>query len=780
MDNTIQLKDIRQHGDGIWSTQSLEQIDGFVASEFHSEFGQIEDFSFDNQSLNKLDQTFARELHFSPMRANYLRAFDWSQAKCVLEIGCGSGSLVQFLAGQDLQVDAIEPNRQLAQLAQLRTRKFTQVRIFSDAFGQLDFAAQKYDVIILNGVIDSVLNLSITNSKDYADCIRQLLQKCAALLNTNGQILLAADNRQGLKYVYGATDERVQKSYYGFNGYKQHHVKQSLNLSEWRSLINDLEFAKVQEYYLFPDYRLTSVILGKDYCQQNQFAFQHLEGISSKDYFQYQALGVNEILLYQAANGHGHLGDFANSCLFVLSKHQFDHQAKFDFVHLPSFKRRREFVSIVKKKSDEEFIRRDGLFDDSESVTAQTESYQQGCQLSVIWRNSIISDHRGIEFQQHLLRYLDYLKKLDSGVFDGFNVDAIPNNIIVDEDDNYQLIDREWIDYEQGIDAVYVFYRAVVHFALRNESIFYHFNWVKGISTLSDFIFYCFKSVGLNENFADLELLREKDTVFLSHVLIDSEGYELTDAFGSARVNRPIYPTISWSCESDGYMDDQSSVVKVSPDNKLQRLIYVIGRPKKAVKYFRFQPFLHLQALEAGYFDVKNLNVRAVTPQDDQSIILNLETSSDVYSANTNSAVFHADNESQSHFMFQTAHTFLEFEMPHYELKDDEQLQIELDFRLSPSLDYQIAREQYAFVERQMAEQLRIKDEKLQVLNKKYTKLKQELEEIEASRIWRLLEAYRDTFKISGYPQKNFFVRVGHLISRFKASKNRPEKDWSD
>ncbi len=777
MENRIRIDAIQLQPDGIRSTQSVADIPGFVASKLYSEFDQIEDYSFANSHLTDSNQTFEQQLHFSPQRANYLRIFDWHAQDNVLEIGCGSGALTYFLAEQQLHVEAIEPNRQLAQLAQLRTRDFPQISIFSEPFLALDFVDRKYDAVILNGITDRVKSLIGDDSINYQQAVKLLLTRCADLLKDSGKIFFAADNRQGLKYVYGATDEHTHQSYYSFKGYKEHQAKHTLNLTQWRALIQELPFEQTQEYYLFPDFRFTNVMLGKEYCRHNQFAFQHLEGISSKDYLQYQSFGMNEILLYQAANAHGHLGDFANSCLFVLSPAKSNLPEQIDFVHLPTFKRQREFISVVKKLASENMIRRQKIFKSGSSDDIQTEPYQSGCQLSVIWRNSIIADHLGIEFQQCLLSYLDYLKKLDNGVYEGMNIDAIANNIIVDEQKNYHLIDREWLDEEQGIDAAFVFYRAIVHFALRNESIFYHFNWVKGISTLGDFVAFCFHAVGLDPHYDDLERMRKNDIAFLSTVLLDSVGYQLTDPFGTTMIDRPIYPTISWCYQTDSYQPGLRSVIKAKADNKVQRLLYCLPTITEQIKSFRFQPFLHLQALEAGYFEVDQLQVVAIDDNDQKRELLHLQTSSDINQANINSAAFYAENESRSHFMFQTHHTFLEFKMPAYELADHEKLQIEIDFRLSPSPDYEIAREKFAFIERQMAEQLRIKDEQFESLSKKHKKLKKQLTEIEASRIWRLLEAYRDTFKISGYPEKNFFGKVRLLVSRFTGSKNKQDKD---
>ena len=778
MHNQIKLEDVPIQKDGVRSSQAAADIPGFVVSDYYSKFQNINDYSELNADLIGTEDSFEDQLNFSPLRANFLRAFDWESGANVLVIGSNSGAITYFFAKQNLYIDAIETNRQLAQLSVQRTRQFSNVRVFSQAISEFNFDDKKYDVIILNGVTDFAKNLLNDRAMSYTNALKELLASCKNLLRPEGQIFLAADNRQGLKYIYGATDERIQKSYYGFNGYNEEDSRQTLNLTQWRSLVNELSFDQIDEYYLFPDFRFTSVLLEKDYCRSNQYAFQHLEGVRSKDYFQYQTFGVNEILLYQAANSHGHLGDFANSCLFVLGKNKSNNHEKIDFAHLPNFKRKPDFISLVKKNNNEDFIKRQKLFDkapkNDQEVTV--EPYETGCQLSVIWRNSIISDHRGVEFQQCLLSYLDYVKKLDSGVYDGMNIDAIPNNIIVDADNEFQLIDREWINFDQEINADFVFYRAVVHFALRNESIFYHFNWLAGISTLGDFVHYCFRVVGLNVTIDELEEMRIDDVDFLAHVLVDSAGYQFTDEFGISSPLKIIYPSVSWSCASQSYQPEQQSLCKAKADNSFQQLIFRLPDAEQSVKYFRFQPFAHLQAPGAGYFGISSLEVRAVNEQGSDRVVLNLPTSDEVNQANIHDAIFYSEKDSKHVFMFRTHHTFLEFELPDYDLNENEQLLIQINFRLSPSHDYEIARHKFGLVERKSEESLRLKDEQFHSLEKKFKKQEKELEEMQASRIWRLLAAYRDTFKISGYPEKNIFGKIGQLVYRFKHPKEKQDK----
>ncbi len=765
----VNLDDMTRQNDGVWSTVAAEELKDFSYSNLYSKFKTINDYSELSKELNNSDTNFSERLHLSPMRANVFRAFEWKGSQDILEIGCSSGALTYYFAQSGINIDAIEPNRQLAQLAQLRTTSISGVKIFSEPFYRINFGEKKYDRIILNGGMDYARYLAGGAADVFLDSVRTLLKQCKGLLGKDGQIFLIADNRQGLKYIYGASDERLCEPYRGFIGYKAHDANQTLNLSEWRELIKEIDFDRFDEYYLFPDYRFTRVILGQQYCQSNPYAFQHLEGIRSKDYVKYQNFGVDELLLYQAANAHGHLGDFANSCLFILSNSESQSQS-LDFAHLPDFQRRSEFITLITKPVNQNLIERTKLFDKSASEDNQIEieQYQPGLQLSVIWRNSILVDHKGIEFQQYLIEYFEFLKKQDAGVLTGMNLDAIANNIIVDEQNNYHIIDTEWQSHHQQVNAPYVFYRAIVNFGLRNESIMFHFNWKNSITTLGDFVNYCFDSIGLEPSMHDLDTMRSKDMEFLGEVQYSSVNYEFSNLFGNCSISNPLYPTINWRFENESYLDHQQSSSVVNNYVKENHISFLISDLKRPIDAIRFFPFDGIRDQITGYFCIKSMYISIVDEIGIEREIIKLDSSKQVAKANIHEGVYYGEKDNEAIFMFSNNNTFLEFNLPKFEINSNESLKINMSFRLNPSVDYEIARKNFSLVNRKIIEQEKKFLEHIDQLKYQNKQLQKQLQDVKASRIWRLLEAYRDTFKISGYPEKNFFGKVSHLVKRFR------------
>lgn len=774
-ESTIKLSDLARQADDVWARYPDSEVRGFRPSDYYDlirERPDPLDFSEDPQNP---DEELARLPEFNPLRANALRAFDWTIDSKVLEIGCGPGVTTSYLASQKLSIDALEPNRAMAQLAALRTRDSTTVRIVAESLLSLDFGSSRYDAIILS-IGDEILKYQADNSEfTYSQAAAALLETCRSLLNDEGQIYLSIENDFALDRVFTAISQpnSVFTRLSDPAGYFS--SGRFMNLHAWRTLLSGI-FRQVDEYYLFPSVRYPRILLNRTFTSANPGVVQHLAWANIRTGFKSSARMINESLLHQIAAANGYLGELANGYLFVLSSASNSSDNRLDFAHLPDFERRPEFVSMVIKKSGDHETKRvkvnsGNLADQSGMVQKfEAETFHPGIALSVFWRNSLIADPRGIKFEQYLLTYFTYLKKLGSGVMAGMNIDAIANNIIVDAGGDYHLIDLEWEMTEETLKSEYVFYRAVMHFAIRNPSIFDDFRWINGLVTLGDFGIYCFKIIGINIGVGELELFRERDCRFQSRVMRHSRGYSLSDPLGVEVVKKTALCYLSWRYRNAHYQAHQKQVLRVSADSGNHLLKFSIPAARldsgseRPLDCFRFFPFDHLQAPDAGFFAIDSLRVRAVADDHSSNDLLVLENSDQVSQANIHKGIFYGKKPDRHVYMFNNNDTFLEFQLPGYDPTGITYIEIDIDFRLSPSHDYETARYQYALAQREIDNLVEIKNEEIESLKEDLDDVTREYKQFKESRIWRLMIAYRDSFKISGYPKKNALQKLAHMI----------------
>ena len=779
---SINLTDLVKHTDGVWARQSADEINGFTASPFYDSIKANQNSTSVKTAFDHQAKNFEDLLQLSPLRANLFRAFDWNAQSKVLEVGCGSGLISAYLSSLTTHYDGVEPDRALAQLAAIRTQSNGSARIISQSFAALDFGTNRYDVIIVCGNKAFLDYMDCHEQMSFKQAVIQVLANCKSLLAEHGQVFIAVDNGYGANYLIAPADQSQGTAYAYFNAGETKPANQSINLNAWRELLEN-NFSQVNEYYLFPDIYFSRVLLGRDYVAVNPNAHQHLDSMSSKTYFDSSAMAINESLLYQVASKNGYLGDVANGFLFAMSDTPKAQVSQLDFAHLPDFKRRAEYVSVVFKKNQDNQISRlpvlgeQALKNTDIKQTYQLEPYFAGSQLSVQWRNSFLIDPQGIKFEQYLLDYFAYLKKLDAGVIPGMNIDAIANNIIVDVAGDYHLIDHEWQATTTKVKSDYVFYRAMVHFAIRNVSVFHRFKWINKLSTLGDFLIYCFKTIGLHLSLGELEPFRVMDCKFLSQVMQDSKGYSLSDPFADAVELHSAVTYISWRFYNDHYRPYQKSVINARVSNESQKLTFSLPNLDQNIECFRFFPFEHLSALGASYFSLESLIVRIMDADSSQIELLSLRNSEQVNEANVHKDIFygkksHDENDSQHVFMFNNNDTFLEFNLPAYNMDAASIIQIEIVFRLTPSHDYEIARYQYGLAAREVEAISQIKNEEIDSLKEELDDITKEYDGVKNARVWRLLVAYRDSFKIGGYPDKNFFGKIAHMIRLFKHPKS--------
>ena len=774
MSEKVTLNSLVPQTDGVYRVEDLSTSN--TIDEFHMSLNQSELSQLSSNDASLFDATarFEQRLQLSPMRANFLRAFKFRSGSRVLELACSGGSITRYLAESGLFVDAIESDRRLAQMAALRTKEFKNVKIISHRFDCIDFESDRYEIIILNDICPESIDLQMGEQQSFEQNLLKLLNACKHLLSEKGCIFLTANNRLGAKYLFGASDPHELKSFSGFDLGDDFKPVTPFTLNNWNAVFEKVNFKHIHEYYLFPDLYFSKVLLGNSYVRTNQFAFQHLEGIRSQDDVQPVSLGLTESLLYQLSNANGYLGDFANSYLFVLNKDETTQMGELDFAHFPDFNRRAQYLTIVSKSVDENLITRRSLVEDSGQADStiehqfNSEEYFPGIQLSVLWQRSFLTDLRGIKFELYLLDYFEYLKKLDAGILAGMNVDAISNNIVVNEKGDYHLVDLEWSTPNRKIKSDFVFYRAMIHFALRNKEIFHYYKWINNLNTLGDFVIHCFKQIGVNLKLADLQDLHKRDCEFLKAVMIESLGYQLSDPLTEPADTQTAITAVNWRYHHSLYQGQNTVTYVAKTDNEYQRLRFNLPKLDNKIECFRFYPFRDMQSSTAGFFGIDSVIVKVVANANTQRILLELDSSAAVNLNNIHKGVFYGKKQDDHLFMFNNNNTFFEFLMPDYQLKADERIRIEVKFKLSNSYDYELARFQFGLVEQQNQAELSKRDAKYNDLNIEFNSLNEKYGQVKLSRVWRLLEAYRDSFKITGYPEKNLIGKFLHMIKLFK------------
>ena len=123
---------------------------------------------------------------------------------------------------------------------------------FQDVYNNVH---EKFDYITLIGVFEYA-GLYINSNEPYS----KFLNMIASLLKPDGKIIIAIENRLGLKYFAGCKEDHVGKYYTGIEDAYSDEGVRTFSKRELIKLFNENGFSQYEFYYPYPDYKLPEAI----------------------------------------------------------------------------------------------------------------------------------------------------------------------------------------------------------------------------------------------------------------------------------------------------------------------------------------------------------------------------------------------------------------------------------------------------------------------------------------------------------------------------------------
>lgn len=200
--------------------------------------------------------------HLSPIRKNVLNWFPFKKNASVLEIGMGCGAVTGVLCENLAQVEGVEISPRRAEIAAWRHKDCDNLTIHVGNLNDMDIT-KKFDYVTLIGVLEYAGSFTHT-SEPYKD----FLQACRQYLKPGGRLLLAIENKYGLKYWSGAREDHTGKIFDGITGYQNTDRVRTFSKPELAKLLQCSGFCSLDWYYPFPDYKLPHRVYSDDYLPQ--------------------------------------------------------------------------------------------------------------------------------------------------------------------------------------------------------------------------------------------------------------------------------------------------------------------------------------------------------------------------------------------------------------------------------------------------------------------------------------------------------------------------------
>lgn len=206
----------------------------------------------------------------SPQRDLFFRQHPPADGARVLDIGAGWGQAALPLARR-AEVVALEPTAERMDF--IRAAAVQEKVDQSLCFVQADFFdvtfETKFDLICCIGVLEWVPKF---RAGDPVGLQREFLRRIRSLLNTGGQLVIGIENRMGLKYLMGSSDDHIAVPGVAVYDFEMAQRKwrdrtggalRSLTHSrvELSELLAESGFDTNQFFGAFPDYKLPRIIL---------------------------------------------------------------------------------------------------------------------------------------------------------------------------------------------------------------------------------------------------------------------------------------------------------------------------------------------------------------------------------------------------------------------------------------------------------------------------------------------------------------------------------------
>ena len=186
-----------------------EYSDGSIEDEILNMVKNTDDF----ESILDNDLRWPVFYHLSYLRENLFNWYPFNEDSNLLEIGAGCGALTGLFCDKVSKVIAVELTDRRSQIIYNRHKDCPNLEIFPGNLNNMDFE-EKFDYIILCGVLEYASLFTQTNNPHV-----DFLKKIKSMLSEDGVILVAIENRIGLKYFSGSKEDHLSRCFIGIDNY---------------------------------------------------------------------------------------------------------------------------------------------------------------------------------------------------------------------------------------------------------------------------------------------------------------------------------------------------------------------------------------------------------------------------------------------------------------------------------------------------------------------------------------------------------------------------------
>ena len=244
--------------------------------------------------------------HLSPIRQNIINWYPFKKGSSLLEIGGGCGAITGALCQSVNEVKVIELSKRRSTINYERHKNYENLEIIVGNLNDIKFN-KKFDYITLIGVLEYAGSFTDT-SEPYKDFLKNIKN----YLNPGGKLIIAIENRYGLKYFSGAKEDHTGKEFDGITGYQGNNKVRTFGKKELENLLKESGCIDQEFYYPHPDYKMPMEIYSQNFLPDATSLLASAPNFDSERYDLF-----NEAEAFKGIVDNGQYEFFANSFLVV-------------------------------------------------------------------------------------------------------------------------------------------------------------------------------------------------------------------------------------------------------------------------------------------------------------------------------------------------------------------------------------------------------------------------------------------------------------------------------
>ena len=420
--------------------------------------------------------------HLSHLRGNIIDWLPIDKSHKVLEIGAGCGAITARLSEKAGEVTCVDLSAKRSHINAWRNQDRDNITIHVGNFSDIEPSLPSdYDFVCLIGVFEYGQSY-IPSKTPYEDFLKIMLRH----VKEDGRLVIAIENKFGLKYFAGCKEDHTGTFFSGLEGYPEGGSARTFSRPGLERIMKSCGVEKYSFYYPYPDYKFPTVI----------YSDRRLPGMGEltnnlRNFDRDRLLLFNEKYVFDGAITDGLFDVFSNSYLVVIGKEPDVSYARFSNDRASQYALRTEVVET----EDGRMIRKTAMNEEAwehicrmEHSCALLKKRYEGsalkvndCKLDERNHCALFPYEKGVTLETLMDQCLEqedmegfyelfdkYIARISYGEGSGIgDYDLIFGNILVDGE-NWTVIDYEWMAGKE-VSVKEIAFRAVYCYVLEEE-----------------------------------------------------------------------------------------------------------------------------------------------------------------------------------------------------------------------------------------------------------------------------------------------------------------------